>query len=87
LEALPVTVVVVEVVDVVVGVDVVVVVVVDEVVWVTTTPPGPTPAGPMGLLFSQATIKAANRALGKISLRIVGIALSNRALSKPGPCD
>jgi hypothetical protein len=81
---LPSTVVVVVVVDVVVGTDVVVDVVVDEVVWVIATPPGPRPAGPMGLLFSQATTRAATRTHGRSSLRI-GIALSNRGLSIPRP--
>jgi hypothetical protein len=72
-ETLPTTVVVVVVVDVVVGKDVVVVV--DVVVCVTVTPPGPvpfppTPDGPEGLLFSQATITVAATRIEKSSLRI-----------------
>jgi hypothetical protein len=66
--------------DVEAGIDVVVVVevveVVVDVVWVVMTPPGPTPDGPVGLLFSQATISATNTTLRRSSLRI-GVALSN----------
>ncbi len=79
--------VVVDVVDVVVvaGIELVVVVlVVDVVDCDTVTPPGPTPAGPTGFLFSQATKSAPSKRTGSSSLRIKVVAFPAGRASAEG---
>ena len=60
---------------------VLVLVVVVVVVRLTVTPPGPTPSGPLGVLFSQATIKATQDKGGQEQFAHLDPSLSNRTAS------